>query len=521
MSFKGSSGSRALRALSTNSLTGKGPLSFERVTSSQAGMHYFLKFCSTDDLSSESLLFWMEARSYTQLSAGIHRELAARKIFAKFFAPDAPMLLALSTGLVAEMAAELRGNAGPSRDVFEEAHADVSYTLRYDVFPRFLSSSHYFKLVNLTLEERLRIDIEKFDLYRLLGAGGFGMVLLVRRKTNGNYFACKVIDKRIVISQKQFHAVFREKETLASLDHPFICGLRCSFQTEHHLCLVLDFVEGGNMYSDLLDGPYQLPRAVFYAAQVCLALHYIHSHGILYRDLKPDNVLLDLHGYLKLADMGAARGIASDGFIAAHNVASLSAAKTARLREENTRQRRMTITGTHGYRAPEVYERDYGKAADWWNVGLLIVEMLCRENPLRGENRRESEHLTKTKEVEIPEHFTPATADIVRRLLQKDPAMRLGCRGAHGDDSFAEIQDHPFFEDPVIHWGELLELRHPVPFDMARTNVRGTPKAPQRLLTSQTNQIDYFSQTVSAPPRTSFPPPNATCPHTHLNSTWS
>ena len=294
----------------------------------------------------------------------------------------------------------------------------------------------------------------------------------------------------------QHHAVFREKETLATLDHPFICGLVCSFQTDHHLCFVLDFVDGGNMYSDLLDGPYQLPRAVFYAAQVCLALNYIHAHDILYRDLKPDNILLDLHGYLKLTDMGAARGISSDGFISAQNVASLSATKTTRVREGGgARTRRMTITGTHGYRAPEVYERDYGKAADWWNVGILIFEMLCRENPMRGENRRESEHLTKTKEVVIPDHLTLTTEDIVLRLLQKDPAMRLGCR-SRGDDSFLDIKEHPFFQEPMIHWVTLLERRHLVPFDMSRTNVRSTPKAPQRMLTPQTNQIDYFSQTV-------------------------
>lgn len=102
--------------------------------------------------------------------------------------------------------------------------------------------------------------------------------------------------------------------------------------------------------------------------------------------LKPDNVLLDVTGHLKLGDMGAARGIAFDGFVAGHNRESISAAKTARVREgaSDGRQRRMTITGTHGYRAPEVYEREYGFAADWWNVGILVVEMLTMENPVHA-----------------------------------------------------------------------------------------------------------------------------------------
>lgn len=159
MSFRGASGDRALRTLSTNALTGKGPLTFDRVTSSQAGTHYLLKFCSNDDVSSESLLFWLEARSYAQLGAGIHRELAARKIYAKFFVDDAPMQLPLPADIIAGVTESVHSHAGPGASVFDEAVAEVSYTLRYDVFPRFLKSEHYFKLVNLTLEERMRIDV--------------------------------------------------------------------------------------------------------------------------------------------------------------------------------------------------------------------------------------------------------------------------------------------------------------------------------------------------------------------------
>ena len=250
------------------------------------------------------------------------------------------------------------------------------------------------------------------------------------------------------------------------------------------------------MYSDLVDGPYPLPRAVFYAAQVCLALAYIHSLEILYRDLKPDNILLDLHGYLKLADMGAARGTGVDGFISADNSASASAAKTARVRVGEAQRRRMTITGTHGYRAPEVYEREYGKAADWWNVGLLVLEMLTRENPLRGESRRESEQLTKSKEIVMPEQFTPATEHFVRRLLQRDPKLRLGNAAPTHEECVDEVKRHPFFKQPLIKWELLAVMRHPVPFDVASTKLRTTSKSLQRLHTSQTNQIDYFSQTV-------------------------
>ena len=121
-------------------------------------MHYLIKFCE-DDMSTETVLFWLEARSYSKLGPGIHREVAARKIFSKFFAADAPMLLTMPEHTIADMSASIKSHTGPSGATFDEAMAEVSYTLRYDVFPRFLTSPHYFKLVNLTLEERLRIDI--------------------------------------------------------------------------------------------------------------------------------------------------------------------------------------------------------------------------------------------------------------------------------------------------------------------------------------------------------------------------
>lgn len=159
MSWRGTAGDRALKTLSSNSLSGVGPLTFERVVNTQVGMHYFLKFCADDDMSSASLLFWFEARAYMQLAGGIHRELAARKIFNKFFAPDAPLELAVPADITADMSRAMSSHTGPGTQVFEDAVAEVTYTLRYDVFPRFLTSRQYFKLVNITLEERMRIDI--------------------------------------------------------------------------------------------------------------------------------------------------------------------------------------------------------------------------------------------------------------------------------------------------------------------------------------------------------------------------
>ena len=173
---------------------------------------------------------------------------------------------------------------------------------------------------------------------------------------------------------------------------------------------------------------------------------------------QPDNVLLTLDGYIKLADMGAARGIAENGAIS--NGATSSSDKTVKAGAPPTLKRRMTITGTHGYRAPEVYERDYGKAADWWNVGILIIEMLTATNTLRGANRTESEQLSKTKDVEFPSFVQPEACSIVSGLLKRDQSQRCGC----GERGVIEIYEHAFFRD--IDWEGLLSMDSKPPFEI-------------------------------------------------------
>ena len=214
------------------------------------------------------------------------------------------------------------------------------------------------------------------------------------------------------------------------------------------------------MYSDLMRGPYTHERACFYAAQIVLATQHLHELDILYRDLKPDNVLLTIDGNVKLADMGAARGIEDDGKIKGGDGATDTSDKTAKTVDPN-KGRRMTITGTHGYRAPEVYDRDYGKAADWWNVGILIIEMLTAENPLRGENRRESEHLTKNRDLTdaLPAYIHKSAKDVSLALLRRDASSRLGC----GERGVIELKEHPFFEP--IDWVALMAMEMPCPFE--------------------------------------------------------
>jgi len=464
---------------------GKG-LDIEQVLKDPVNLNYFKKYCMVE-MSMENLLFWLEVQDFKQIEAPEYAGFVARKIFNKYIRVGASQQLSVES-LHRQTIQQTFKPDVINPKVFDEIQGACVLSMKLDIFPRFVDSDLYKELAALKFEERKVVTINEFDLYRFLGAGGFGMVLLSKKKDTGRFYAIKVIDKRILISQNQTHSIFREKEVLACVEHPFIVALRYAFQTEDHLCFVLDFIEGGNMYSDLMRGPYTHERAVFYAAQIVLATQHLHELDVLYRDLKPDNVLLTLNGFVKLADMGAARGIADDGTITGGDGQTTSSDKTAKQADPN-KGRRMTITGTHGYRAPEVYERDYGKAADWWNVGILIIEMLTSENPLRGDNRRESEHLTKHKDLQLPAYFKAEAKSIALDFLNRNPKSRLGCR----DRGVAEIKEHPFFvKDALIDWEKLMGMELDPPFESDLEYEKPSRQA----VTAGFSQLDFFCQMV-------------------------
>jgi len=483
--------------VSRQSMKGQVAMNLENILKDSINLKYFKQFC-IKEMSVENLLFYLEVEDYAKSEAPEYRRFCARKIYQKYIRPDAPMGISVKDATRKKLK-PIEGEVVADPKRYDELVEEVKNSMKMDIMPRFVESDEYHDLLALKFEERKVADMSEFDLYRFLGAGGFGMVLLARKRENkkaptpadnkDRFYAIKVIDKRILISQNQMHSIFREKEVLACVEHPFIVALRYAFQTEDHLCLVLDYIEGGNMYSDLMRGPYTHERACFYAAQIVLATQHLHELDILYRDLKPDNVLLTLDGNVKLTDMGAARGTVQDGTIQSGDTGTATASRTAKQQDPN-RGRRMTITGTHGYRAPEVYDRDYGKPADWWNVGILIIEMLTAENPLRGDNRRESEQLTKCKDVEgcLPAYMRPEAKAIVLRLLDRDVTKRLGCTVAGG---VKELKEHTFFAP--IDWDKLMANEMPIPF---QSDLEYEKPQRQPVPKEFNSQLDYFCQMV-------------------------
>lgn len=202
--------------------------------------------------------------------------------------------------------------------------------------------------------------------YYFLQLGSFGKVFLVRDKSNGELYAMKVLKKDYIIKKNQIQHTKTERSVLSYVHHPYIVGLNMAFQTSDKLFFVLDYCAGGELFFHLGKvGRFSEDRAKFYAAQIVLALQYVHRMDVVYRDLKPENVLLDHFGNIRLTDFGLSKEGVSD-----HSTGANS------------------FCGTPEYIAPEVLLRQgHGRAVDWWSLGALLYEMIIGLPPFYSRNR--------------------------------------------------------------------------------------------------------------------------------------
>ncbi|KAJ5519422.1 AGC-kinase C-terminal [Penicillium expansum] len=255
---------------------------------------------------------------------------------------------------------------------------------------------------------------EDFELQRTLGTGSFGRVHLVQSNHNHRFYAMKVLKKAQVVKMKQIEHTNDERRMLNRVRHPFLVTLWGTWQDSRNLYMVMDFVEGGELFSLLRKSQrFPNPVAKFYAAEVTLALEYLHSHQIIYRDLKPENLLLDRHGHLKITDFGFAKDVPDITW---------------------------TLCGTPDYLAPEVVSsKGYNKSVDWWSLGILIFEMLCGFTPFwdSGSPVKIYENILRGK-VKYPPYLHADAVDLLSQLITSDLTKRLG--NLHGGPS--DVKNH-------------------------------------------------------------------------------
>uniref|UniRef100_A0A6I8SU42 Protein kinase C iota type n=1 Tax=Xenopus tropicalis TaxID=8364 RepID=A0A6I8SU42_XENTR len=289
------------------------------------------------------------------------------------------------------------------------------------------------------------LGLQDFDLMRVIGRGSYAKVLLVRLKKTERIYAMKVVKKELVNDDEDIDWVQTEKHVFEQAsNHPFLVGLHSCFQTESRLFFVIEYVNGGDLMFHM-QRQRKLPEehARFYSAEISLALNYLHERGIIYRDLKLDNVLLDSEGHIKLTDYGMCK----EG-----------------LRPGDTTS---TFCGTPNYIAPEILRgEDYGFSVDWWALGVLMFEMMAGRSPfdIVGSSDNPDQNtedflfqVILEKQIRIPRSLSVKAASVLKSFLNKDPKDRLGC---HPQTGFADIQGHQFFRN--VDW-DLMEQKQVVP----------------------------------------------------------
>lgn len=279
-----------------------------------------------------------------------------------------------------------------------------------------------------------KYTLQDFQILRTLGTGSFGRVHLVRSVHNNRYYAIKVLKKAQIVKMKQVEHTNDERRMLKLVEHPFLVRMWGTFQDARNLFMVMDYIEGGELFSLLRKSQrFPNPVAKFYAAEVVLALEYLHSHNIIYRDLKPENILLDKNGHIKITDFGFAKEVPDVTW---------------------------TLCGTPDYIAPEVVTtKPYNKSVDWWSLGILIYEMLTGYTPFYDQTPMKTYENILLGNVRYPSYLHPDATDLLQRLITKDLTRRLG----NLQGGSADIKNHPWFSEVI--WEKLLSKDIETPYE--------------------------------------------------------
>ncbi|KAG8449054.1 hypothetical protein GDO86_015925 [Hymenochirus boettgeri] len=306
---------------------------------------------------------------------------------------------------------------------------------------------HELKTANLTGHAE-KVGIENFELLKVLGTGAYGKVFLVRKISGhncGKLYAMKVLKKATIIQKaKTAEHTRTERQVLENIrQSPFLVTLHYAFQTETKLHLILDYVNGGELFTHLSQREkFTEDEVQIYIGEIVLALEHLHKMGIIYRDIKLENILLDSSGHVVLTDFGLSKEFLS---------------------EEN--ERAYSFCGTIEYMAPEIVkggDSGHDKAVDWWSLGVLMYELLTGASPFTVDGEKNSQaEISKRilkSDPPYPQEMSEAAKDIICCLLKKDPKKRLGC----GLDGCEEIKKHCFFEKLI--WDDLAGKKIPAPF---------------------------------------------------------
>ncbi|ESQ30685.1 hypothetical protein EUTSA_v10011190mg [Eutrema salsugineum] len=346
-------------------------------------------------------------------------------------------------------------------ELLDDAKVDLTSTVIDEDAP--LEDDVVRSLKTSPVHPRDRISIDDFERIKEISRGAFGRVFLARKITTGDIFAIKVLKKADMIRKNAVESILAERDILINVRNPFVVRFFYSFTSRENLYLVMEYLNGGDFYSMLGKlGCLDETNARVYIAEVVLALEYLHSEGVVHRDLKPDNLLIAHDGHVKLTDFG----LSKVGLInSTDKLSGPVSSGTSLLVEEKPklptsehqleRRDKRSAVGSPDYLAPEILlGTGHGATADWWSVGIILFEFIVGIPPFNASHPQQIFDNILNRDIpwpSVPEDMSHEARDLIDRLLTEDPHRRLGARGA------AEVKQHIFFKD--INWHTLAEQK--------------------------------------------------------------
>ncbi|XP_022106066.1 beta-adrenergic receptor kinase 2-like isoform X1 [Acanthaster planci] len=440
----------SIRSVMYKYLEERNEITFEKIFKQKLGFLLFKDFCeNVSEVPVPQLEFYEEIIEYEKLDSEEERLKRARKIFDNYVMKD---LLSSSHPFSNEAVESVRQSLIKREvptDLFKPYIKEIMNSLSGEIFQKLLESDKFTRFCQWkNVELNINLTMNDFSVHRIIGRGGFGEVYGCRKADTGKMYAMKCLDKKR-IKMKQGESLALNERIMLSLvsenDSPFIVCMTYAFQTPDKLCFILDLMNGGDLHYHLSQhGVFSEKEVQFYATEIILGLEHMHNRSVVYRDLKPANILLDENGHVRISDLGLACDF--------------------------SKKKPHASVGTHGYMAPEVLSKGlaYDSSADWFSFGCMLYKLLKGHSPFRQhktKDKHEIDRMTLTMDVEFPDSMSEEMRSLLEGLLQRDVPMRLGCQGGGAQ----EVKDHAFFKG--IDWIQVSYQKYTPPLIPPRGEV--------------------------------------------------
>uniref|UniRef100_A0A1I8GCH6 G protein-coupled receptor kinase n=1 Tax=Macrostomum lignano TaxID=282301 RepID=A0A1I8GCH6_9PLAT len=445
----------SIRGIMMKHLTKMNEVTFEKIFNQKLGFLLLKEFIEQQyEDCAQVLAFFEEIKKFEDLDCEDMRLKLGRNIYDSFIMQE---LLAQShrfspaaINSVQENLTSAQRSGRLPKDTFQVYSAEIRELLKREAFEPFVKSDKFTRFCQWKdLELNIHLTMNDFSVHRIIGRGGFGEVYGCRKADTGKMYAMKCLDKKRIKLKGGETLALNERIMLSLVSTgegcPFIVCMIYAFQTNEKLCFILDLMNGGDLHYHLSQhGVFAEKEVKFYAAEVLLGLEHMHSRFIVYRDLKPANILLDENGHVRISDLGLAC--------------------------DYSRKKPHASVGTHGYMAPEVLQKGtaYDSSADWFSYGCMLYKLLKGHSPFRQhktKDKHEIDRMTMTVSPDLNDSMSPEIRNLLEGLLAREVDQRIGCRGGGS----IELKEHPFFAG--VDWDQVYLQKYPAPLVPPRGEV--------------------------------------------------